>query len=608
MLFGLVIISSFVLPTKASSASVSFGQETYEVSNGQEFQVEVKLTADEKIGVYDVQLQYDTARLEYVSGAEAEADGIVTLTGTGWGTEVTYSNLTFRAIAGGEAGISVKSAEITASGSDASGFKVNSSKISTIHVAGAADADATSFAEQLKASKRQEAQEEYGVATELPIIGTIQSGEQTLYVVNVSECDLTVPVWDYQTITETGENGKMTYLTDKDKQVYVLPVIDSAEQMSLWVRGRDGANYYPVSQIQDADGKKYYMMSLAGVVDLSDELTEEDVASDTIFYAVDEKGNGNYFQYTKDGELQKWNEKNTSVTIIVTTIVGLVLIGGVVIVMYRKRKQIKKRLKKGLVQANFDGSDKKQYFFVIRELTSREIKRKYARSYLGIIWSVLNPLLTMIVMSLIFSYMFKRTIENFPLYYLTGNLFWGLFSQGTNSAMTALVDNKNLLLKAKLPKQTFVLSRVYTSFVNFGYTCIAYVLMLLVFRIRPSWTMLLFIPDVILSLIFATGIGYILAIMYVFFADIKHLYGVLLTLLMYMSAIFYPVTSLPPILQEVIGYNPIYMMIYIAREAVVYNHVPHYSAWIKLGISAIVSMAIGLYVFRKKQNDVMQRV
>ena len=105
----------------------------------------------------------------------------------------------------------------------------------------------------------------------------------------------------------------------------------------------------------------------------------------------------------------------------------------------------------------------KQYYFVIKQLVDREIKRKYARSFLGVIWSVLNPLMTMAVMSMIFSTIFKRTIENYPIYYLTGTIFWQLFSGATNSAMTALVDNRTLLLKVKLPKQTFVLARIYTG-------------------------------------------------------------------------------------------------------------------------------------------------
>lgn len=151
----------------------------------------------------------------------------------------------------------------------------------------------------------------------------------------------------------------------------------------------------------------------------------------------------------------------------------------------------------------------KQYYFVIKQLVDREIKRKYARSFLGVIWSVLNPLMTMAVMSMIFSTIFKRTIENYPIYYLTGTIFWQLFSGATNSAMTALVDNRTLLLKVKLPKQTFVLARIYTALTNFGYTCIAYVLMLVVFQIKISPTLLLFPIDVFFCLLFSMGIGYV---------------------------------------------------------------------------------------------------
>ena len=186
----------------------------------------------------------------------------------------------------------------------------------------------------------------------------------------------------------------------------------------------------------------------------------------------------------------------------------------------------------------------KQYYFVIKQLVDREIKRKYARSFLGVIWSVLNPLMTMAVMSMIFSTIFKRTIENYPIYYLTGTIFWQLFSGATNSAMTALVDNRTLLLKVKLPKQTFVLARIYTALTNFGYTCVAYVLMLVVFQIKISPTMLLFPIDVFFCLLFSMGIGYVLSILYVFFADIKYLYSIVLTLWMYICEVLRHVSEM----------------------------------------------------------------
>ena len=253
-------------------------------------------------------------------------------------------------------------------------------------------------------------------------------------------------------------------------------------------------------------------------------------------------------------------------------------------------------------------SNIRQYIFVIRELTSREIKRKYARSSLGILWSVLNPLLYMAVMSLIFSTMFRRSIENFPIYYLTGQIFWNLFSVATNSAMTALVDNRSLLVKAKLPKQTFVLSRIYTAMVNFGYTCIAYVMMLLIFRIRPYITMLLFPIAVFAMLAISIGAGYILSVIYIFFADVKYLYSVFLTLWMYMSALFYPVTSLPEAMQTFIGCNPVYVVIAFARECVMYGRVPEVMMWVKLAGWSIGSLVVGLGFFKRKENQVMQKI
>lgn len=252
--------------------------------------------------------------------------------------------------------------------------------------------------------------------------------------------------------------------------------------------------------------------------------------------------------------------------------------------------------------------EKKQYLFAVRQLVSREIKRKYARSHLGIVWSVLNPLMSMAVMSMIFSTIFKRSIENFPIYYLTGLIFWQLFSSATNAAMTAIVDNRTLLLKVKLPKQTFVLARVYTALANFGYTCVAYALMLLIFQIKPCWTMLLFPVAVMFMLLFSLGIGYALSVFYVFFGDIKYLYSVLLTLWMYMSAIFYPVDNVMDIMKKIVNINPVYGYIAFARECVMKGTCPPLERWIQIIAWGIGSFFVGYLIFRKLENRVMQKV
>lgn len=250
----------------------------------------------------------------------------------------------------------------------------------------------------------------------------------------------------------------------------------------------------------------------------------------------------------------------------------------------------------------------KQYIFVIRELTGREIKRKYARSYLGIIWSVLNPLLSMAVMSLIFSTMFKRNIENYPIYYLTANILWSFFTGATNSAMTALVDNKMMLIKVKLPMSIFPLSRCYTAFVNFGYSLVAFVIMLVVFRIPFHICMLLIFLYALGIFIFSLGIGYLLSVLYVMFGDIKHLYSILLMLWMYMSAIFYPVESTTPAMRAVILRNPVYCFISAARKCVLYAELPNKEEWLRMIGWSMGIYLLGRLVFRKAQNKVLQKI
>ena len=256
----------------------------------------------------------------------------------------------------------------------------------------------------------------------------------------------------------------------------------------------------------------------------------------------------------------------------------------------------------------FDKENRKQYLFVIRELTSREIKRKYARSYLGILWSVLNPLLSMAVLSMIFTQIFSRSIENYPIYYLTGLILWQLFTGATNAAMTTLVDNKTMLIKVKLPMEIFVLARVYTAVVNLGYSLIAYVAMLIVFRVTPKWAMLYSPVIFILLIIFSLGLSYMLATAYVFFGDVKHLYSVILTLWLYCSALFYPVDQLTGLIKEVIVNNPIFCYIDALRGVVMYGALPSLAENIRMILWAGIVYLIGYLIFRKNKNNIMQKI
>lgn len=251
---------------------------------------------------------------------------------------------------------------------------------------------------------------------------------------------------------------------------------------------------------------------------------------------------------------------------------------------------------------------RRQYAFVIRQLTGREIKRKYARSYLGIMWSVLNPLLSMAVLSLIFSQLFRRSIENYPIYYLTGYILWQAFTGATTSAMTALVDNKALLLKVKFPMELFILTRAYTAFISLGYSLVAYGIMLAVFQIAPQWSML--VSPVIFAclFLFSLGLSYLLAAAYVFFGDVKHLYTVVLTLWMYCSAIFYPVEQLQGAIRTVIQINPMFVYIHCLRKAVMAGQLPTLAELAQMLLWGLGMFLVGMLLFRRKKNRMMQKL
>ena len=250
----------------------------------------------------------------------------------------------------------------------------------------------------------------------------------------------------------------------------------------------------------------------------------------------------------------------------------------------------------------------KQYINVIRELTRREIKRKYARSVFGVLWSVLNPLLYMAVVTFVFSYLFSKGIENYPAYYLTGYLIFTLIATGSTTSMTALKDNRNLMLKTKWARQTFVLSRVYTAFVNFMLSCISYVIVLIIFQVKIEWTLIMFPIDLFFVMIFLIGLSYALSIWYVFMGDAKNIYGTLIMVLRFFSGLFYNVETLSPGIRTFISFNPIYVFIKIARDSVLYGKIaePHYLA--QMVIWSVGMFVLGKYIFNRNENKVMEKL
>lgn len=246
-----------------------------------------------------------------------------------------------------------------------------------------------------------------------------------------------------------------------------------------------------------------------------------------------------------------------------------------------------------------------KYLPLLKELVKRDLRIKYRRSFLGYLWSLLNPLLMMTIMTIVFSFMFKSNIENFPLYLICGNTLFNFFNESTNMAMYSVTGNGALIRKVYIPKFIFPISRVVSCFVTMSFSLAAILIVMVVTRSAFHWTLLLFWVPLLLLLIFCIGVGMILSAIAVFFRDITHLYGVITLAWMYLTPIFYPVDPqfLPEQVIRFIQVNPLYHFITFFRELVIYGTVPALNTWCFCVLSCIVSCVIGFLVFRKAQKN-----
>lgn len=243
-----------------------------------------------------------------------------------------------------------------------------------------------------------------------------------------------------------------------------------------------------------------------------------------------------------------------------------------------------------------------KYKELLGQFVIRDIKIKYRRSVLGYLWSLLNPLLMMIVLTAVFSNFFKFDIPNFPVYLLSGQILFGFFSEGSTIAMNSISDNGALIRKVYIPKYMFPLSRVTSSFVTLLFSLVALIVVMLATGSSFTVVSLLFPLPLIYVYIFTVGIGLIMATLAVFFRDMTYLYTVLLSAWMYLTPIIYPIQMVPDFVRNIIAYNPLYYYIELFREIIMYNVVPSLELnLICIGCS-IASLSLGLFVFYKNQH------
>lgn len=242
---------------------------------------------------------------------------------------------------------------------------------------------------------------------------------------------------------------------------------------------------------------------------------------------------------------------------------------------------------------------------ILRQLVSKDFKLKYRRSALGVAWSVLNPLMMMAVMAVVFSALAGRSAEgipSFPLYIILGNVTFSLMSESTSQGMSSIIGAASLLKKVKIDRWVFPIEKVLFAVVNFVFSLIAVALVMGFVGISPT-VYVLMLPLLVLYLgTFCAGLSLLLSAASVFFRDVMHLWGVVLTAWTYATPLFYAEEILPGWLRSLEVFNPMYHYVRYIRELVLYGRMPSLKLNLACAGCAVVSLAVGALVFRKNER------
>lgn len=243
----------------------------------------------------------------------------------------------------------------------------------------------------------------------------------------------------------------------------------------------------------------------------------------------------------------------------------------------------------------------RKHQFLFEELVKRDFKTKYKRTVLGVVWSILSPLLNLLVMRIVFTHFFGGGIEHYTTYLFCGNLVFSYFSEASSQGMTSLLGNAGIFSKVNVPKYLFLFSKNVQTLINFGLTLCVFFIFCILDQITFTWKFILLIYPIVCLLLFNIGVGLILSALYVFFRDVEYLWSVFMQLLMYLSAIFYSIETYPPMVRNLFLINPVYLFIRYFRKIVIEATIP--SVWFHLLMLADVALVVGFGCFMYKKYN-----
>jgi ABC-type polysaccharide/polyol phosphate export permease len=235
-------------------------------------------------------------------------------------------------------------------------------------------------------------------------------------------------------------------------------------------------------------------------------------------------------------------------------------------------------------------------------MVKRDFITRYRRSVLGVLWSLINPILNMLVLTMVFSLLFRFDIPNFPVYFISGSIVFTFFSEATTLAMGSILGNAGVIKKVYVPKYLFPVSRLFSSLVNFVFAFVAFLVVFIVTGESFQWTMLLIPIPIFFTFVFSLGVGMILSSLAVFFRDITHLYAVLTQLLFFFTPIVYPVSILPERIYYLIHLNPLFHFVSYFRELALDGTLPNLWSNIICAGFALAALSIGAFVTMTQQD------
>lgn len=237
--------------------------------------------------------------------------------------------------------------------------------------------------------------------------------------------------------------------------------------------------------------------------------------------------------------------------------------------------------------------------FLFEELVKRDFKKKYKRTILGMAWSALSPLLMLLVMKLVFTQFFGRTMEHYTTYLFCGNLVFAFFNESTSQGMTSLMDNASIFTKVNVPKYLFLFSKNVQTLINFGVTLCVFFIFCLLDKITFTWKFIFLLYPICTLILFNIGVGLILSALFVFFRDVQYLWTIATQLLMYMSAIFYTIDQYGAAVQGLFLLNPVYLHILYFREIVIHGTIPSVWFHLQMIMCVLAVLGFGCWMYKK---------